>query len=63
MESIDFLARLADVWDSRGDFTLRVAGIEHRALLQIAQLPINLAPGDVTTVTPGATSPVLNARR
>ena len=49
---VDFIARLADVWDCRGNFTLRPTGVEHRALLQMARLPLDLAPGDATTVVP-----------
>jgi hypothetical protein len=39
---VDFIARLADAWDYRGDHVFRASGIEHRALLQMAQLPQDL---------------------
>lgn len=39
----DFLARLADAWDLRGSFTLAPSRLEHRALLELAQLPPALA--------------------
>lgn len=39
---LDFIARLADAWDFRGDHIFRASGVEHRALLQLADLPIAL---------------------
>jgi len=41
--SIDFLARLADAWDFKGQNVFRATGDEHRALLELAQLPRELA--------------------
>lgn len=43
LQEQDFIARLADAWDGRGENVLRAGGEEHRALLQIARLPIGLA--------------------
>lgn len=42
LQEPDFIARLADAWDGRGANVLRAGGDEHRALLQIAKLPVGL---------------------
>lgn len=39
----DFLARLADAWDLSGDHVFRPSRVEHRALLEIARLPVALS--------------------
>jgi len=43
VHSIDFLARLADAWDFKGQFVFRAGGVEHRALLELARLPRELS--------------------
>lgn len=40
--SVDFIARLADAWDFKGQNVFRATGDEHRALLQLASLPLEL---------------------
>lgn len=40
---VDFVARMADAWDGRGDHVFRIGGAEHRALLELAGLPRELA--------------------
>jgi hypothetical protein len=39
----DFLARLADAWDGKGTHIFTASGVEHRALLELAGLPRDLA--------------------
>lgn len=39
LADVDFIARLADAWDSRGTFTFDPADRERYALLEIAGLP------------------------
>lgn len=39
----DFVARLCDAWDCRGTHPFRGSGVEHRALLALAGLPLDLA--------------------
>jgi hypothetical protein len=40
---LDFVARLADAWDGKGDHVFRASGAEHRALLALAGLQVPLA--------------------
>lgn len=39
----DFIARLADAWDGKGNNVFRPGGDEHRALLDLARLPPGLS--------------------
>jgi hypothetical protein len=40
--AIDFTARLADAWDGKGNSVFAASGVEHCALLELANLPIGL---------------------
>jgi hypothetical protein len=42
VHSIDFIARVADAWDFKGQNVFRIGGSEHRALLELARLPREL---------------------
>jgi hypothetical protein len=40
---VDFIARLADAWDQKGQSIFTASGVEHLALLALAGLPASLA--------------------
>lgn len=43
VRAIDFIARLAEAWDLQGRHAFLAGGGEHRALLGLAYLPMELA--------------------
>ena len=40
--SVDYIARLSEAWDLQGRHCFAVGGREHRALLSLAYLPVEL---------------------
>ena len=43
IRELDFIARLADAWDCKGNHPFLATGTEHRALLEFALLPAQLS--------------------
>lgn len=49
--NLGFVARLADAWDFKGNHVFTASGAEHRALLDLAVLPAELAQVRWTELT------------
>lgn len=61
--SVDFVARLAEAWDCAGRHPFEAGGSEHRALLALAYLPLDLADRHWSQLTADQRRRVLIAAR